>query len=325
MHLSIHTAFGAQSKRSDASIGWSALFINVLASSTYGGFAKSLRTHFSPIGLLIVSDTLVWLMTVLSFGIRPIVRRIACLTHRRIAILAAVALCSGVGAPLLWFTGLKYTTALNAGFFSKMETVALLLLSRFILREKLSPAHVVAILSVLSGIICIALQGFRVGITLNVGDGGILGASVLYATGSILYRVFLSHLHPADMLFARSSAAVGVFFLFSVVGWLQFSGHFFFIPLILIPTLLGFAIISRLLNTYSFYLAMERLPITTVSLVSSLDVIGGAIFVALYLGEPILWYHVLGGSFIMLGTVILELVGMHKNSEDMQQHLAQHA
>ena len=46
--------------------------------------------------------------------------------------LFAVAICSGLVGPLLWFWGLSYTEAVNAAFFGRADIVILIVLSHFL-------------------------------------------------------------------------------------------------------------------------------------------------------------------------------------------------
>ena len=94
-------------------------------------------------------------------------------------------------------------------------------------------------------------------------------------------------------------------------------------PTHLIPALLGFGFISRFLSSMTFYQSMEKLTLTTVSLVGSLGLIGSVIFANWYLGEPIEWYHYVGGAFVILGTIMLEFIGTHPDEEHLEMHLKQ--
>ena len=59
---------GTNKKARSISIGWIALGCAVLAGSTSVTFAKELGAVFSPMSLLVLSESIVLLFTVLSFG-----------------------------------------------------------------------------------------------------------------------------------------------------------------------------------------------------------------------------------------------------------------
>lgn len=311
-------------KLTEQGIGGIALAVSILAGSTFNGFAKSLRSTMSALSLLFVSEILTSLFVLLSFGFFPVVKSIRHIPHHKLMWLALMASLSGIMAPLLWFTGLSYTSAVNAGFFGKAEVIFLLMLAHFVLKERITQAHFVAIGSVLAGMIIISLQGFTTGLSLQIGDLLIIIAAFCYGAGNIIFR---SKLHgevlPHVALISRSTLAVTVFFLASPFISHPFISEIGALPTTLFASLIGFAFISRFLNSVSFYVAIERLPVSTISIVTGLDLIGSTAFSYLYLGEPVLWFHWIGGAFILMGNLLLEALGTHKNELQQEEHLKQ--
>ena len=140
---------------------------------------------------------------------------------------------------------------------------------------------------------------------------------------SIYYRKYLSHIEPHVALFTRSSVAMGTFFIVAPFMPHPFIAEVMSFPKELFPALIGFGFIGRFLNSVTYYEAIEKLELTTVSLVGSLGIVFSTLFAFFYLGEPIEWYHYVGGAFIILGTLLLELVGAHPNKEHLELHMKQ--
>jgi drug/metabolite transporter (DMT)-like permease len=86
-------------------------------------------------------------------------------------------------------------------------------------------------------------------------------------------------------------------------------------PIVLISVLLSYGLISRFLLIFSYYESIERLPISTVSILSSLNVAGAILFAHLYLGEAVAWYHVVGVVFILAGATVVQWSSIHKLEE----------
>ena len=86
----------------------------ILASSTYNMYAKSLAGALSPLSLLFLSELLTLLFLLISFGVIPIVQHLRALERNRYLPLLWVGILSGTLAPLLWFSGLHMTSAVNA-------------------------------------------------------------------------------------------------------------------------------------------------------------------------------------------------------------------
>lgn len=277
----------------------------------------------SPLSLLFVSELLTGFFVLFSFGTVPMLRKLQHVEKRRLLPLLAVGLLNSALAPLLWFAGLANSTAVNASLFGNSDVLFLLLLAIIFLRESWSKAHLWAAACVTAGITIVALKGGTMGLELRLGDMFFLLSSFTYSIGSILFRRFLHTVEPQIVIFLRCLIAIAVFFLVSPFMPHSFVAEIWAFPLFLIPSLLGFAFISRFLNVFSFYVCIERLPVTTVSLFSSLGIVLGPLFAYLFLFETLHWYHFVGGACIVAGTIVLEMLGMHPTERHHKTHLEQ--
>ncbi len=307
----------------EKSAGGIALGVSIVSGSTFNAFAKSLSTTLSPLSLLFVSELLSIFFIFFSFGLLPIMRGIGRLHHRQWLWLAVLALCSGIAGPLLLFTGITYTSAINVGFFGKMQIIFMLILSRIVLKESMTAAHRWAMACVISGIAIIMLKGFTQGIRMQWGDILIIASTFSYALGAIVFRAKLHKLDSHLVLFFRSSIAVLTFFGVSPFLFHPFIMEVREIPLSLLPSLLGFAFFARFLNSVTHYVALDRLNVSTVSLVGGLDIIGATFFAWVYLGESVSWYHYAGGAFVILGTILLNVIGTLPDEKQLEEHLKQ--
>ena len=307
----------------DKTAGWIALMISTVSGSTFTAYAKVLTTALTSLSLMLFSELLTAFFVLFSYGFLPVIRRILHMHRKDLFWLVVVSLLNGVIGPILLFAGLFYTTAVNAGFYSNMQMVFLVMLAAVVLKEKITSGHYAAIFTIMAGTIVISFEGFTNGLTLQFGDILVIASSLGYAFGSIYYRKALSHIEPHVSLFMRSFVAITTFFIVSpflpqtVISQIS---HF---PPALIPALLGFGFIGRFLNSVTYYQALDKLEVATVSLVGSLGIIGNTIFAYFYLGEPILWYHYVGGVFIILGTILLEVMGTHPSEEHLEMHMKQ--
>lgn len=307
----------------ERAVGGLALGVSTISGSTFNAFAKSLSMTLSSLSLLFVSELLTGLFVIMSCGILPVVNKLFRLHKRELFWLLTMAALSGIFGPLLLFSGLGMTSAVNAGFFGKMQIIFMLLFAHFLLKEKMTKAYFIAVACIMTGISIIMLHGFTSGLSLEFGDVLIIASTLCYALGSIVFRAKLQHIEPHIALFVRSSVAVGIFFLASPFIQHPFIEEIRQMPSMLFPSLFGFAFISRYLNGVTYYAALDRIPISTVSLVGSLEIVGATFFSFWYLGEPIHWYHVAGGAFVILGNILLEALGPHQAKEILQEQLKQ--
>lgn len=305
---------------SSRSVGWISLGVCIIAASTYNAFAKILTGSLSPLTLFFLSELLTGTFVILSYGLMPLVHKTLSLPKKSFLPLLCIGLASGTFAPLLLFPGLKMSTAVNASLFSNMEMVFLIVLAVVVLREKFRREHLLSVCTMLAGMLIIALRGFTEGMHFYAGDILLILSSLSFATGSIIFRKYLHHTEPQVVLFVRATIAICCFFLISPFISHPLVSEIRAFPLAALPVLLGFGFISRFLNIFSFYEALDRLPVTVVSLFNNLTVIFSIIFAAWLVHEQIFGYHIVGGILLILGAVLLEFAGTHASPKHLERH-----
>ena len=328
MHTNIGSIpfFGLKAKREAHSrtIGYIALAVMILASSTYPAFGKKLTMVFAPLSMLFISEFLSGFFAIFSFGIVPTLKRILAVNKKEMCALIVFAVTNGMIGPFLWFNGLSLTAAVNADLFGRSEMILLVIFSVIFLKEPLKRAHLFGGSIIILGIVTVALRGFTNGIVLQFGDLLILLSAVSYGTGATVLKKYLHDLPPEAVIVTRACSAILLFFALE-----PFMDHTLIeevrqMPASYIGAFLGFGFVSRFLNVFSFYESIERLPVATVSLTATLSIVSGMIFTTLYLGTPIYWYQIAGGLLVILGAVLMQLVGIHKKERHLLTMMKSH-
>jgi drug/metabolite transporter (DMT)-like permease len=139
-------------------------------------------------------------------------------TRRDWLALATVA-CIGGSVPfVLFFEGLSRADATQAAFIHKTLVVWVALLAVPLLRERIGPAHVLAISLVMLG------QGWLAGelgtVTFGAGEAMILAATLLWAVEVVVVRKLVSSIEPRTLAFGRMGLGTVV-----LVAWLAVSGR----------------------------------------------------------------------------------------------------
>lgn len=315
-------ARSADAQANSRAVGVVALVGTILASSTYNGFALPLTGALSPLSLLFVSEFLMGFFVILSFGFVPTVRALLAVERKHAVPLIAIGVCSSVLGPLFWFIGLHYSGAVNASLIGKVDLVVMLALSHVILGEKIRRRHLASMAVILAGLLLVSFQDLF-GAGLRAGDLVILLAVFSFALGSIVFRKYLHDIQPHVAIFARSLVAVSVFLALSPFLPRPFIAEIGALPLSLVPVLLGFGFVSRFLNIFAYYQAVDRLPLSTVSICCTLDVVGSMFFAFWFLGENLEWYHLAGGLCVIGGNALLEIHGAFGRGEHQERHLKQ--
>ncbi|MDD3896613.1 MAG: DMT family transporter [Candidatus Peribacteraceae bacterium] len=298
-------------------VGWSALSVMILAGSTTSSFGKQLTGTFSPLSMLLVSELLMLLFAVFSFGGIPLVHKLLKQKPHTLLALLSIGVINGGVAPYLWFSGLSRTSAINTQLFGMTEMLFLMIFASFFAREKITRAHIGGGIVISLGLLIVTLKGFHESIALNTGDIFIILSCLSYSIGGTIIRKKLHRTAPELIIFARSATAILLFFLISPFISHPFISEVMAFPLALIPVLLAYGFISRFLLVFSFYESLKHLPVASVSLLSTVVVGTALLFAHFYLGEPIHWYQAAGAALIMAGAIIVQSSGLRK----LEQHL----
>jgi drug/metabolite transporter (DMT)-like permease len=190
--------------------------------------------------------------------------------------LATVA-CIGGSIPfVLFFEGLSRASATQAAFIHKTLVVWVALLAVPILRERLGPAHVLAISLVMLG------QGWLAGelgtVTFGAGEAMILAATLLWAVEVIVVKKLVVSIEPRTLAAGRMALGTVV-----LVAWLAVSGRGGDL-LALGADQWGWAILTGLLLTAyvaTWYMALARAQAVDVTAV----LVFGAVVTALLAGS----------------------------------------
>jgi drug/metabolite transporter (DMT)-like permease len=298
------------------------LIATILASSTYNGFAKPLTSVLSPLSLLFLSELLMGFFVVLSFGFLPTFRALFSVRRRFIVPLIAIGVLSSVLGPLFWFIGLHLSGAISASLVGKADLIIMIVLGHVLLGEKISKHHIASVSVILSGLLLVSYNNLG-GFGIRLGDFVILLSVLSFALGSIVFRKYLHDIAPQTAILARSLTAVFVFLVLAPFLPQPFIAEIGAMPLSLVPALLGFAFIARFLNIFMYYQAVDRLPLTTVSICCTLDIVGSMFFAFWFLGENLEWYHLAGGLCVIAGNILLELHGPFDTKKHQELHLKQ--
>lgn len=322
--LTLPVAEKYSDQTNSAIIGGISITCMIIAGSVYPVFGKQLTTAFSPLSLLFLSEMMGGLFVLMSFGLLPVLQKIADIPKKKLALLVFVGLTSGVLAPYLWFKGLHLTTAVNAELFSRSEMIFLIILSVLLLHEKISKYQMLSLGVIILGMLCVALSGFSVAIALNRGDAFVLLSAITYSFGGVFVKRDMTDIAPEVIIFIRASLATIFFVSVSFFIRNTLISELRTMPPELMTALLSYGFIAKFLGIYSYHESIDRLKVSTVSMFSTLAIVGGIIFAAFYLKEEIHLYQIAGATLIILGVLMMQRVGVHKNSKVHKHHMSQH-
>jgi drug/metabolite transporter (DMT)-like permease len=308
---------------SSQAIGYIALMTVLMCNGTFTPFAKGLTSALSPISILFLGEILILFFVFFSFGFIKIIKEVLTINTKFLSPLCSLGILTSLGAVLL-FTGLQTTDAANAELFVRSEVIFLVIFAALVLKEKITRTHLMSGGIILLGIAVVSFRGFTEAYAFRMGDILILSAACSLSIASIIFKKYLATLKPEIVIFFRSGTAIVIFFLFSPFVEQTLIEEIGSMPSSIIPALLGFGFVSRFLSILSFYSAVERLKVSTISMTIPFAIILSILFAHVYLGEQIFWYHMVGGALILLGTLLMHIIGVHPSEKDIQIHMKQH-
>jgi drug/metabolite transporter (DMT)-like permease len=302
-----HIFLRAQDRNRANAIGWVALGVMIICASTYSTFARQISSHFAPISLIFIGESLSLFFVFLTFGFVPTFKKLLSLDRIYLETILLMGLLCSLIAPILWFKGLATSTATNAALLNNSEIIVMSVLSTLFLSEKLTSTKILALFTILAGLCVVGIESLNIGFDRFIGDMYIILAASIIGGGGVLFRAKLRHIDPEIVMTVRSLMAISGFFIMSPFLEWSFSQQLQAFPLVLIPALLGFAFLGRFLNIFCFYEALKRLPVTAMSIAINFPIFGALIFASVYLGEKVNGYHILASVLIVGGSVLLEL------------------
>jgi RarD protein len=212
---------------------------------------------------------------------------------------------SGAGIGFNWilmFEAYQFTSIANVTLSYYFAPVFVVILSPFLLKEKVTPIKIGCILAALGGMFLIVGVGGGEGKNHVIGIGYGLAAAVLYA-GVVILNKYLKGLSGLETTLIQISAATAVL-----------------LPYILLTETISvfqidtrsavFLIIMGLIHTGLAYLlyftGMNKLKAQTVAVLSYTDPISAILMSALFLSEKLTLLQVLGGILILGATLFSE-------------------
>ncbi|GIK41128.1 MAG: multidrug DMT transporter permease [Chloroflexota bacterium] len=204
----------------------------------------------------------------------------------------------------LIYTGLQFTTAINALLMQSAMPVLIVLMSYLFFREIVSAVQGVGILLSLVGVLAIIGQGrleVLTSLSLNLGDLLVFIAVALYAAYSALLRQ-RPPIHPLSFIAATFIA--GAVILLPFYLWENATGRVMSVDGVTLLTV-GYVAIFPSILAYLFYnRGVELAGANRAGLFVHLMPVFGSIMAILFLGERFGWFHGVG-ILLILGGILL--------------------
>jgi drug/metabolite transporter (DMT)-like permease len=200
------------------------------------------------------------------------------------------------------YIGLHSTTATNALLLNSVIPIMIVLLSHLLADTPVSPRQAFGIAISLTGvltIVCRANPDVILTLQINSGDIWILLAAASWALYTFLLRQRPADLHPLSFL--TSVMAVGLIPLSALYVWEFSQGNCFVLNIANIASILYAAIFPSVLAFIFWNQAVREVGPNRAGIFLYLMPVFGAILSAVFLGESIRAFHLIGMALIFTG------------------------
>ena len=212
------------------------------------------------------------------------------------------------------YIGLHSTTATNALLLNSVIPILIVLLSHFLAATPVSPRQGIGIALSLIGvltIICRADPDVLLTLQINRGDIWILLAVICWAFYTFLLRQRPAGIHPFSFL--TLIVAVGLIPLSILYAWEYSQGGRFVLNLANSVGILYVALFPSVLAFIFWNRAVREVGPNKAGLFLYLMPVFGAILSAVFLGESIRAFHLIGSALILTGIYLTTMVPVGKS------------
>ena len=268
----------------------------IVAAILFGGVSTIGKPIVSTVDPLLLS-AIIYLIAGLFFT--PSAARSSSKITRKTFFLIIVSAVSGAAiAPIVFFQGLKMSTAADTALLANGETVFSILFALLIFRERLRPIGYIAVTLILSGVFLVTTNlDFDSSIfSLNIGNVLVILATCIWGFDNNICKIIARQLHISKLI--QLKALIGGTILMGTVIMLRipFSIHTEQIIPIFLLSVFGFAI-----SLYLYLHSIKRIGVIKASSLLSLSAVFGIIFAMIFLRESISVNQIIAISVMIFG------------------------
>ncbi len=277
----------------------------VLASAFWSGnfiVGRLVRENIPPLGLSFWR----WFTAsaIILFIARSHLRRDWYQIKKNLPLLILLSFLSVSTFNPLIYTGLQWTTSINAFLIQTVMPVAIVLMSYIIFREKISPVQTAGVLVSLVGALIIIAHGdlniFQ-SMSLHQGDVLIFIAVVFYAAYSVMLRK-LPPVHPLS--FAAVTFIIGALTLLPPYVWETVYVRAMPLNLSSVITVGYVAVFASVIAYLCYNRGVELAGANRAGMFIYLMPVFGSIMAMVFLGERLEWFHFTGIVLIISGILL---------------------
>jgi len=291
---------------SNVVIGYVSAIVAALLFGSVSTIAKPMLSTIDPI----ILSSMIYLIAGVFFT--PVASKTRSkITRRYYSLIITSAVAGAAIAPVMFFLGLKLSSAADTALLANGETVFSILFALLIFKERLTPIGYVAVTLILFGVFLVTsnLDFDSLIVTLNIGNVFVIASTIIWGFDNNICKIIARQVDVSKLI--QLKALIGGSILLGTVVILGIPINIQSVQLIPIVVLgvFGFAI-----SLYLYLHSIKRIGVIKASSLLSLSAVFGLVFAILFLHE-VLSINQLIAILIMIGGI--HLMYSHEKKDEI--------
>ncbi len=291
---------------SNVVIGYVSAIVAALLFGSVSTIAKPMLSTIDPI----ILSSMIYLIAGVFFT--PVASKTRSKITRRCYSLIIISAVAGAAiAPVMFFLGLKLSSAADTALLANGETVFSILFALLIFKERLTPIGYVAVTLILFGVFLVTsnLDFKSLIFTWNIGNVFVIASTIIWGFDNNICKIIARQVDVSKLI--QLKALIGGSILLGTVVILGIPINIQSVQIIPIVVLgvFGFAI-----SLYLYLHSIKRIGVIKASSLLSLSAVFGLVFAILFLHE-VLSINQLIAILIMIGGI--HLMYSHEKKDEI--------
>jgi len=221
------------------------------------------------------------------------------------------AIAGATIAPIIFFVGLKLSTAADTALLANGETVFSILFALLIFKERLSRVGYIAVTLILGGVFLVTTNlDFNSSIfKLNIGNVFVIASTIIWGLDNNICKIIVRRVDVSKLIQLKAliggSILLGTVFILGIPFNIQREQ---LLPVVLLGVF-GFAI-----SLYLYLHSIKRIGVVKASSLLSLSAVFGLVFAIIFLHELISINQIIAISIMICG---IQLMYSHEKKDQI--------
>jgi drug/metabolite transporter (DMT)-like permease len=274
-------------------IGYLSAVVAALLFGSVSTLAKPLLSTVDPIFL----SSIIYLTAGLFFT-PSATRTRSKITSKYFLLILTSAILGAAIAPIVFFQGLKMSTAADTALLANGETVFSILFALLIFRERLRPIGYIAVILILVGVFLVTTNlDFKSSVfSLNLGNVLVILSTIIWGFDNNICKIITKQIHVSRLIQLKALIGGSILLGTVIITGIPFKIQSEQILPIILLGVFGFAI-----SLYLYLHSIKRIGVIKASSLLSLSAVFGLVFALVFLNEIISINQIIAISVMIFG------------------------